>query len=46
MLEGFNSKHFMLQKVSPNVYAAIAKEGSGSAAKSRVGTVPILLFKN
>ncbi|XXM72331.1 MBL fold metallo-hydrolase [Lysinibacillus sphaericus] len=34
MLEGFTSKHFTLEKVSANVYAAIAKEGSGSVANA------------
>ncbi|QWC23669.1 MBL fold metallo-hydrolase [Bacillus haikouensis] len=34
MIEGFTSKHFTLEKVSPHVYAAIAKEGGGSAANA------------
>ncbi|KSU64557.1 Second ring cyclase [[Bacillus] enclensis] len=34
MIEEFNSKHFNLEKVSPSVYAAIAKEGGGSAANA------------
>jgi cyclase len=34
LIEDFNSKHFSIEKVSPSVYAAIAKEGSGSAANA------------
>lgn len=34
MIDDFYSKHFILERVSPNVYAAIAKEGSGSVANA------------
>jgi cyclase len=34
LTERFKSKHFNLEKVTPNVYAAIAKEGGGSAANA------------